>query len=164
MIKWIEKVWKDPVWSCVISTLIISLGGIVINTFTHGKVLKALMNGWDGLISFFTYKIPVYWILITIVLLIGFYLIVQYICFKKNENVLPSYYAYTEDTFNGIPYRWEYCYNQICNLRPLCPNCKTPIVDYNCPRCRYDIYGKITQSEEEIKTLIADNIRRRYNQ
>ena len=164
--EWIKKYWKDPVWSKVISVAVLSLFGWLGNWITKGWIISVIKYIWETVLQVLTYKIPIYWVLIIFVVIIGIIVLFSwYISIKSEDrkNSIPAYYEYTEDVFDDIPYRWESRDGKIFNLHKLCPKCKTPIVYSHCPRCNFSEYYGNRKSEEDILVLIADNVNRKYN-
>lgn len=165
MIRWIKQKWCDPVWSAVFATMISAAIGYGLNKLLNGRLIICLQAFLDIIIDFFTFKISLYWVfIITIILIIIMLIVIRWV-YKQNTKQIkytPSYLDYTEDVFDGIPYRWSYINNTIQNIQELCPKCKTPLVYNRCPRCHYikTIYSPLGIAE--IETLIIDNIRRKY--
>ncbi len=164
--RWFKKVWEDPVGSTIIAAGILSILGCVGNYLSNGWVLSVLKSVWSFIVFCLTYKIPVYWILIIVFAIMGTFILVLWCASKRGANTIKEelpYVEYTEDTFDGIPYRWGYIQGRIANLQELCPKCETPLVYNKCPKCNsYIPYRSNKKTEQEIMVLIADNIRRKY--
>lgn len=122
------------------------------------------------------YNLPLFALILLFLSGIAIFFLITWIIISKKtiENNSPDWLPYTEDTFDGIIYRWEYGLNrnnkyEILKIQPHCPKCKCSILVNKCPNCK-QIYDsgflhlannrnmpKI-KSSEEIETLIKYKI------
>lgn len=59
----IAKIWKDPVWSKVISTVILGSFAYLCNLWSNGWVLLALKTAWSWIVAFLFFEIAIIWII-----------------------------------------------------------------------------------------------------
>ena len=79
---------------------------------------------------------------------------------------------YTRDKIGKDRYIWFYRFDNttfinIINIRLLCPKCETATTkeenSLRCPNCQYTTLVSDQRSHEDIKLVIKDNIRRKFN-
>ena len=148
----IKGAWKDPVWSKVIATAIISAIASVA-TYIFG-VWPAFGSALSQALSFMIASTPTpNWLLglmaIPCILLIFAVLVElkgKLLATEPNK----TWESYTKDNFWGLLWSWHYTGNQIDNLHSLCPRCEyqilprdessysaVPRYDYSCEDCGY---------------------------
>ena len=98
----------------------------------------------------------------------------KYINYRDSKRLNPPdfFSEYTSDILQGVHWEWYWKRDSfgdphIEGLTPVCPNCKTPLVqsyeqymNFVCPRCNYE-HKKQFPDETQIETLICDNVKRR---
>jgi hypothetical protein len=168
-------------------------GGIIV--FLFAKVFDIVFGSsiWPSIKSGFLFlcdllnknmEVPVWVIglipIVTIVLLLfAFWLIAKYQEVKKgsNTNQKSSYLDYTEDSFDGVYYRWTYVATSHntdtpFNIKPYCFNCKCLLIINICPKCKtnYNVFVSRgghqiseTKSQQELTAIILSEIEIRYN-
>ncbi|WP_316787109.1 hypothetical protein [Pedobacter frigiditerrae] len=139
------------------------------------SLTSILISVWKYIVLILTFKVSVFWIIITL-LLISFVLFI----INNTKKVLDPKLQYTTDVLVNWKWEWTYSGKYIDNLTPLCPSCNT-IMNYHngqsqydkfseCPRCN-KVYATresqrqhtdIIQFEDDkrIQMLIVDNIRK----
>ena len=122
---------------------ILSLGGVL------GKVLLWVWSGlswiWDLLYS--SHPVPGGVILVLSLLALFGLVKVLFQGEKKEQQVAgPASQNYTEDSFDGVRWRWGWRGNQVNNLWCFCPRCDAQLVfherygetEFICERCPSD--------------------------
>lgn len=91
---WIKSIWKDPVWSKVISAIIIA-SGIAIWARVENKSLADICQ---TVLNLFNFKVPLYFVLSLLGLLLVFPLLKR--LFKKKQdpiaNVIVGHFTFQE--------------------------------------------------------------------
>ena len=130
MKSFILKLWKDPVWSKVISTGLIVIFG-TLGTWFLG-LWPQIKTALIAVVGAFLYQveIPIWLILALVPCLLFFIPILQ--SFKSDSE--PSFVKYKSDKIFGINWSWGWSppgyYNDkysIKDLRPRCPNCNSSL-------------------------------------
>jgi hypothetical protein len=148
----IKGIWKDPVWSTVIATGILTAVAS-IGTYLFGvwpAIGSAIRKGWDFTVA--STPTP-NWLLglMAIPCIIFILALIADIRGRFSENkTTKTWKSYTRDNFFGLLWSWRYSGNQIENLHSLCPRCEyqilpkaassyvsVPIYDYSCDDCGY---------------------------
>ena len=173
-----KSFWLNP-WTVSIGSGLIILGiTIIIDLVTAEKVFstigKILTSLWNAVLTFLNFEIKVWWLLIGIAFLIlGLYLWIKYLDYKQPAAANPEFVQYTRDTILG--YNWKWTWNKdlygkysIESLHPICDVCETPLTidraklgSLKCLRCSRK-FTKEIPSENDIKIMIRDNVRRKY--
>ncbi|MBD5154246.1 MAG: hypothetical protein HDT15_04010 [Oscillibacter sp.] len=124
----------------------------------------------SGVLSFLTFELQVWWILLGVFLIFAFLIVIA----KKGKSpqtIAPSFTTYTEDSFRFLKWSWSWSKIEgkwcVTDLQPHCPRCDTPLLEdlgldaYQCPRCGFK--AKYTEHEEkcEVEAVIIDNVKRR---
>lgn len=170
------KIWKDPVWSKVISAGVIGLAVYLINT---SDIFIPILNKLKLFMSK-TLEVELWYIVFLNLSLLFFILLIIYlfVCLYKTQggqskNIEESY---IEDYFFKIKWVWSYSINgDITNIVPLCPKCDYDLsphnVDYDpfetelildCDDCDFSLKPmEITYSElkNQIKKKVQKQIR-----
>jgi phage FluMu protein Com len=176
--------WYNNGWILGIGTTIIAspfadmLSDKVKSIPILSYFIKLLTWLWQSILSIFTYRVSVWFVLTIIVAVFAVKKLVDKI--KKVE--IPEYSDYNEGVFFNWIWKWEYKFDNvkgkwsIINLRPFCPNCNTMLlnnstyidIQYNCPRCN-DNYSKrgiynspAPEDKRKIEALIIDNIEKKH--
>mgnify|MGYP000388442698 CR=1 FL=1 len=148
------KIWKDPVWSKVISTGIITSIGILIS-YLAGWLpifLNFIKDIWAWL--FQTTDIA-HWLLILISIPCALVFYVVFLWLKSLSATEQSFESYISDNFFGLKWRWSYYYEGKISgddVHCFCPSCDhqlfpqdassyrvAPEFRYDCPDCGYSI-------------------------
>ncbi|MFR9546122.1 MAG: hypothetical protein SNJ29_11165 [Rikenellaceae bacterium] len=165
----IAKIWKDPVWSKVISTVILGSFAYLCNLWSNGWVLLALKTAWSWIVAFLFFEIAIIWIICGFIGLILILFLYAKLTQKSPESATIPFLSYTADVFGGYKYRWSYFKGysgkyEIENLHLICSKCETPMMNdwggYSCPRCQNRVDEDRLKNNNEIIVLITDNIRR----
>ena len=167
----INKIWKDPVGATLISAGVLALLGWLGDKLTDGWVLSALKTvwGWINVVLFF--EIAVIWIIIGVIVIISIiYIYLRASDSQSPQNKKPDFLSYTEDTFNGYKYSWDWDYSKyygkysVGELSVLCSECETPMMwnpnVYYCPRCNKKVEHYKLKLNSDIEAIIVDNIKR----
>ncbi len=166
----LKKIWKDPVWSKVISVGVLTLLGWLGDKLSDGWVLSALKTVWRWIKLVMVYEVAIYWVIILIIVLI----IVSFIMTNKSKpKPLFKYENYKKDKIGDYKYLWDYKFDshefklKVNNIYLLCPECATQMTDkqdltYVCPRCRNIVDALDTINKNDLLAIINDNIRKKY--
>ena len=154
-------------WTIGIGTFI--LGSIILDSLTKKNILGKIWKVIVSIIDFFLLKFEVsLWVLIIIPFAgIGILFLIAWIvsAIKQENSSKPAFFDYTEDTFDGVLYRWEYQkYSgkyDIPNILPFCPKCRCRLVYGKCPNCNV-IYSHRIKEHSEIYALITHKIENEY--
>lgn len=118
------------------------------------------------------FELKVWWVLISFILVVVFYLIV----FKalKKRVPEPEFLKYNQDLFKSQKWTWTWRFNEkqknwyVYNIRAHCPHCDTTMIPYSpgscqaftCPRCDFDGNHLQFADSSIINHLINDNLER----
>lgn len=136
-------------------------------------IIKVSKKIWECTIYFLNFNIKVWWILVAIALIILILFVLSK--FNRQEQALPSFYSFRENTFKKWKWSWDWKWNttakvwNISNLKAHCPLCNTPLVQRNtyfglgfyCPRCDYQANEYNSEDPSNIERIIIDDIERR---
>lgn len=172
--KLFSYIWHDPVWSKVISWMIIAVLGFVAtvgwNWLGGGKSMQKSLK------LVFEYKVNIWLVLAILVLLLivrGFI-----IRNKQNNNRVPNppfVNDFTEGCYQGQRWKWRwqwtktYKFYYIADLNIVCPVCHDGLLtitymDYKCGKCGADIpYNMLNANAEAVEKQIMEDARRQYN-
>jgi len=167
-VKIILKMWKDPVWSKVISAGIIAGVGIMISYFAGWlpTLITSFKSAWSWL--FLTTSIS-NWLLLLISIPCLLVLYVFMLWLKSLIEVEDNFQSYKSDTFFGLKWRWSYLYEGRISdddVHCFCANCDhqvysqdassysaVPKYNYDCPDCNNSI-GNIDESLNQLKRSV----------
>ena len=173
-----KKFFKSP-WVIGIGTTVV--GGVILSIVldlikevsilsTLGTVIKTV---WGWIISFLTFELKVWWVLLGIVVIIIVLLVISKVADSKEET-LPKFLSYKEDKFDSWKWTWDWGFNRydykwhIKDLKAHCPKCDTPMfhdahdTNFQCPRCSYKTdYRTKFKRRREVEAIIIDNLNRR---
>jgi len=136
ILKMVEKIWKDPVWSKVISVGILLLVGIISDHYISWW--KELKINFNKFIFNCTQTIELeYWKFYLLILGSFFFflliILILHGIIKENSNQnkpTPSWKKYTTDIFFGVECHWEYSDFSTAPIN----------IYYLCPSCQYQLY------------------------
>lgn len=172
-----KKFFKSP-WTIGIGTTV--LGGvilsIVLDLIKEVSILSTLWTaiktvfGW--IITFLTFDLKVWWVLLGIGAIILALIIIAKISNSK-ESEPPAFLAYKKDKIGDWNWSWDWDFwmteNKwhIKDLKAHCPKCDTPMfhdnwdTKFQCPRCNYETnYSTKFKRRNEVEAIIIDNIHR----
>ena len=164
----IKKIWNDPVWSKVISAVIIAVGTIIFTTVSAKVNNISFTEAWN---KFWTFKIEL-WCL-ALVGTVSFLLFVVIKRRKKERKFL----SYTQGVWSNTKWQWAWKYDpktrkyRIFNLYTLCPKCQKGVFtvqnmysrEYNCVQCGFttptQFFNKPSHSQitGEIYKYVSEN-------
>lgn len=163
----LKKIWKDPVWSKVISAAILATFAVIWTIIDLESLIIILRAIWNVIIAFFSIQLPL-WIFIVFLVLVTLSILV----FRKWTNKKKPFLGYTEDVFDDLKCTWSYdIRGNITDLKVFCPNCNTIMQGikeaYNaephkwrcpkkCPNNNYENYYYLPIWD--IRTFIESNI------
>lgn len=169
------KIWRDSVWSKVISAGIIFLFGIIY-AFVESLVINGSFT--KSIMSILTMQIKLWHILLVIVLLLIFYLMRALYrakdSVKQVENQRYNFLNECETNLRGYTWGWTWgevedsSKYEIIDLHPLCPNCKgvltIPVIfsNYECGKCGYEVETQNVPSTSVVKKQIVSDLRNKY--
>lgn len=170
--------WKNPWTVSIGSGLVVLVITVIIDMITAEKVFNTIRNIFSFalkvLLVFLNFELKMWWLLIGVAALI--FVLWIFIKYKDSRHLVsdePQYLEYKQDTLVGYKWKWTWRKNyfgeySIEDLHPICMKCSTPLT-YNytgygrlkCLRCGA-VYQQELPEEEDVKMLIADNVRRKY--
>ncbi len=170
----LKKIWKDPVWSVVISAGILALIASVSAYFSGAwpSIKSALTHAWLFITS--NSSVPNWLIGIMLVpcLLFGYVLLAGVKEWVISSGSEASFKNYTKDDFFGLRWMWRYSNGRIDNVHSLCPRCQYQIIpkgascygaapryDYTCDDCGYSI-GTIEGYPEDLTRKVELKIQK----
>jgi hypothetical protein len=154
----VRNLWKDPVWSKVISSGLLVLIGWLTYQF---EFVKGYI---DFILIFFSrsLEIPLWVICALIVVLSGFGFRIISRWITSNSEI--SFYSYNTDILYGLVWRRDYTsIDQIMNLHSFCPQCDYQLkpqynstgfrpfdffYSYDCDECSFKLNSRIEKIEE----------------
>lgn len=133
---------------------------------------------WNGIIAAFTYRIPV-WIILVVILIIVVHLQADKAPFNTSEalsdNKIP-FQVYTKDKFgsDNSLWGWQWSDTKLINVAPICPVCEN--LTYvnlfkthhslssktiaECPKCRLDGRNHTLERNEDVQDIKHEILRR----
>jgi hypothetical protein len=170
----LKKLWKDPVWSKVISvgvlSIIISLGAYLTGAWPSIK--NFLLDTWNFIIS--SSSIPNWLIgilsLLSVLVITGFFFAIKEK--SKNDNSIIDWKSYRSDHFFMMKWRWTYNHNKITTINSFCPECDYQIFpkeslsfgiltfDYICEDCGYNSNLNV-EDPNELKHKVSLKIQKK---
>jgi hypothetical protein len=110
------------------------------------------------------YPIPFGILFVLLLILVGLYLLIQRWVKNKKDNNRPVFLEYTQDSFKGTLYKWEYVYldkqYRIGRIANYCPTCIALIVGNQCVQCTAVFWD--IKDREEIIAMIRYNIEHKF--
>jgi len=174
----VKKFFLNP-WTVGIGVAIFSfLLTIVGDVIKKEKILSTfvvIVNwSWNTILSFLTFDLKVWWILIGIaVIILGLWIYSKALDAKGSVPQEPPFLSYTQDDILGYRFEWEWKKDYSGkygaeNIRPICTKCGTPLVReyrgmsrFKCLRCDKQ-YQKSYPDEGYVKMMIHDNVRLKF--
>jgi hypothetical protein len=163
----LTRLWKDPVWSKVISTLIVAL---ILAAFAYFKgwwpnISKALYQSSLWTVA----KTPISnWLLILLSLFaLGFVLCIVAIVILRSGKAIPDFLSYQTDIFYEIRWRWTYVGGKIDRLVSFCPICDYQLIPKEAgayaaaPRTLYECEDEDCRSFAKVIDLPQEEIENR---
>ena len=173
-----KNFWKNPWTVSIGSGLVVLIITVIVDMITAEKVFGTAKNIFllmlEAFFAIINYELKVWWLLIVFgVLIFAFYIYIKYQGSKCSVSNQPQFLEYKKDTILGYLWKWRWEKNylgkyEIEDLHPICTKCSTPLIHncsgygrLKCLRCD-ETYFKILPQEGDVKTLIYDNVRRKY--
>lgn len=178
--KVLNNPWIIAVFAPIITTIISS---ILISKKQNVNIKESLLIMYSFIKSIFTYKIPLWGILLFILLII-FIIFIAISIFQKtkfrNSNEYPDwYYDFTTMNYGEWLFKWNYeVYGnkyEVENIRPIC-TCQCELVEKDrigntyystsvlfCPNCKKVYKYPDMETLNEVKSLISYNISKKDN-
>jgi hypothetical protein len=167
-----SNAWVVGILGSIIATIILSA---ITAMYQNINIIQALKQVFHWALSVFTYKVPIYAIILVI---IGLFIIAEVLIAVKSPktNNLPKWLKYTKASCKSWIFTWEYqlSYNKeysIEKLRPICQcGCELSFKEkfgntyYSngvlvCPKCQ-STYPSIDDSIiEDVKKILIHNIK-----
>lgn len=170
----IKKIWHDPVWSKVISGILLFVLG----------ALFSLIKGWvsntetipEAFISVFTYEINI-WFAVAITLIIMILSGVAKRIHNNRERIPqpPFVNDFTRWRYQNQIWTWRwkwsptYKFYYITDLNIECPNCHEGLLTleynvYRCAKCNAEIpYVLLNTTNETVAKQILEDARKKYD-
>lgn len=167
-----SNAWVVGILGSIIATIILSA---ITAMYQKINIIKALKQVFCWVFSVFTYKVPIYAIILVI---IGFFIITEVLIAVKSPktNNLPKWIKYTKQSYKSWIFTWDYhlTYNNKYNIEELRPICQCGCeLSYKeevgniyygngilvCPKCQ-STYPSIDDSIiEDVKKILIHNIK-----
>ncbi len=160
--------WIIAIFPPLIVYIIISIAASIINSINlYAAFLLILKWTWILILSFFTFRIPV-WIIISVLFIV--FILVRLITTRKKKPDEP-WKQYKMDYFEKLLFEWEYNdRNTIINLEPVCKKCKCQLSSSNkshfrdlnrhlyCPNCGIEYKSLRRGIKDDFKKVINKRI------
>ena len=172
MKKFLKSSWAIGIGTTVIGGVLLS---IVLDLIQNVSILSTLKSVfvfiWNCIISFLTFEIKVWWLLIAIAVIFFVLWIISKCYDAKADDDKSSFLRYTQDDISGYSWEWTWEKNwegkyKVEHLHPICTQCKTPLVStgnyyghLKCPRCNA-LLNYNSSIETEVLVLIYDNAKK----
>lgn len=170
----IKKIWNDPVWSKVISGIILAVLGLLYS------VIKGVLIGSesipDEIATVFGYKVNVW---LAIVVMLAIWAIFGYYNKRGDENEevpLPPFVTdFIEGCYQSLRWRWRWQwsdtkkYYYVSELSIVCPFCHEGLLtlglmNYKCGKCGADIkYSMLNTNSDAVSKQILVDTRKNYD-
>ncbi len=174
MVDIIKRIWNDPVWSKVISGIILAVLGLLYS------VIKGLLNGSesipDEITAVFGYKVNIW---LAIVVTLAIWAIFGYFNRRGKEDgeepAPPFVSGFIEGCYQNQRWRWRWQwsdtkkYYYVSELSIVCPICHEGLLtigymDYKCGKCGADIkYGLLNATSNAVSKQILADARKNYD-
>lgn len=176
----LKKLWNDPVWSAVLATVIVAVGG-AIGTYLLGlwPTIAAATSKIFGYLSQSS-TIP-NWLLLVIsisalptilfIIALVWHRLKPYDAEQAGDSHA-NWRTYTTDTFYGLRWRWNYYGGKVSGLHTFCPYCDYQVfpmdvsafraVDHIAFKC--DSCGRNIAEFQEPYSLIESKVERFIHQ
>ena len=177
-----RKFLKSPLGITIIAAFLTPVATLIVDAITKKTFFTTLLSVvkciWSWLITFLTFELKVWWVLLGAGVVIGILIIISKLYDAKHKDSDPEFVSYKEDNFGGWKWSWRWCFNKIDKTWDIednsiiahCPNCETPMMhdhyetSFECPRCQFKTdYSRKHKTSHEVKVLIIDNVKRRNN-
>lgn len=130
----LKSLWKDPVWSAVIASGLVTTAGVG-GTYLLGlwpTIANTAGRSWNFLLT--STAVP-NWLLIVIgIAVIPTLLLVvagSWALFARRSPAQATWAEYTSDKFYGLRWRWRYVSGSIDSLNTFCPHCDYQVFPHN---------------------------------
>ena len=172
----------------LIGTLIFWMAGFIWFWFSSGEWLESVLwigreSSWQWAIILFTFPVPV-WVILVTILIVSFMLLLTRKGMTARINVSDERNRlkqdYTEDTIDGVNWRWEWSiWNRLASingLTPYCHNCdavlmailsgdrfgdaRTNLICEHCPSPK--IPESPTEADEEESSKVVPHHQRQH--
>ena len=171
-----KKFLKSP-WTISVTTTLLGFFLTVGYDLIKGKQVfttigKFFSMLWGWIISFLTFDLKVWWVLLGIaVLFFALYVVVK--IGEQKEQAKPDFTNYTQDHFRLWKWSWSWEWSSyhkrwhVANLHAHCPKCDTPMSHdqyediFQCPRCRFHAEYDNHEKSYEVEAVIIDNLNRK---
>lgn len=161
--KILRNPWTIGIGTSIISALILKFIDIFAGTNIFGVLLEVAVLVLKYIQTILEFRLSVGGICI-ICLAVSLLVLFKRRLNREKKND-PLYFAYTEDVFQGIAYRWEYNFIKgrycIGNTQAYCPACRCRIVHRECQVCKAVFIDM--KDEEQIEAMIVYSIEKKFN-
>lgn len=172
--RFIKRIWNDPVWSKVISAIIIAGLGVVYS----------LIRGWISdsetiLVSLkkvFSYKANIWFVIGCLLIVMTIIGIIKKNLRKKDKIPQPPFVNdFTRWRYQNQIWTWRwkwsptYHFYYITDLNIECPNCHDGLLTleysvYRCAKCNAEIpYALLNTNSNTVVKQILEDTRKNYN-
>ena len=174
----IKKFFLNP-WTVGIGVAIFGFFLTIVGDVVTGeKIFSTFVTGvrwaWKVILSFLTFDLKVWWVLLGIVVIFfGLWIYSKILDANHSTPQEPPFLSYTQDDILGYRFEWEWKKDYFGkygaeNIRPICPKCGTPLVReyrgmswFRCLRCDKQ-YQKTYPNESHVKMMVHDNVRLKF--
>jgi hypothetical protein len=171
MPKFFSNIWNDPVWSKVIASAIVAIGGITY------------FDGWSWIASFLERGARVVadsstlpnWVIGLMFVGCSIAVVAVLLWLRSKGVPTATWQSYTEDEVLGLRWRWKWNHGQIASLYAFCPRCDFQMFpentsawdaldkySYHCAGCSSDIKTldeNPERFESTVKRFIQQKVR-----
>lgn len=171
--QWKKNIWHDPVWSKVISGIILFALGLLVS-FIKG-CLSETETIHEAFFTVFTYRVNI-WLVVAVLLVL---MIASAIVNRIRRNsitipVPPFVNDFTWGVYQGQKWTWRWQWSNsrmsyyIVDLNIVCPVCKQGLLTedyygYKCGKCGADVLHSMLNTEEKaVKKQVLEDARERY--
>lgn len=175
-----KKFLKSPLGITIITAFLTPVATLIVDAITKKTFFTTLFSVvkciWSWLITFLTFELKVWWVLLGAGVVIGILIIISKLYDAKHKDSDPEFVSYKEDNFGGWKWSWDWYFNKYDmkwhidddSVVAHCPKCDTPMFHdrhdtaFNCPRCQFETdYKSKHKTRKEVMVLIIDNVKRR---
>ncbi|MEG1007835.1 MAG: hypothetical protein RSO15_16395 [Bacteroides sp.] len=169
------KIWRDPVWSKVIS---VGLLGVIAAIYAFIESIVKDSSFTNSAINVLTMQIKLWHVLVAVIIFVVFYSIRNLYWIKDltNQEMDRQYVFLSECETELKGFMWIWTWSKVENssnykvtdLHPLCPICNGTLTipdvlgDYECGKCDNEIETQYVPSKSVIKKQIINDLRNKY--
>lgn len=170
-----KKIWHDPVWSGVISGVLVAFLGVLFSLVK--SLVSENVNMWEGLKIVFGFKVSIWLVLIVFWIILIVFRVVE----KRRRNAkaapnCPFVKGFVTGNYQGHIWVWNWKWYgdqkiyYVDDLSIKCPKCKDGLLtidgsglNYWCGKCGISIpYDCFNVDFDAVKNQILNDARKKY--